>query len=87
MGAVDGADRTEALLFSKLGDDCSCIFCGGDSSGGSVATWVWLSWEFCAGRPAVCAEEWADCDLSSLEATRVMGGSWGGKGEIGELER
>jgi hypothetical protein len=27
-----------------------------------------------------------DCDLSSLEATRVMGGSCGGYGDMGELD-
>lgn len=25
-----------------------------------------------------------EVDLSSLEATRVMGGNWGGKGDMGE---
>jgi hypothetical protein len=42
--------------------------------------------------PPVLAESWlvvywellGDADLSSFEATRVMGGSWGGKGDMGE---
>lgn len=35
--------------------------------------------DVCAGRPA-------EDGFSSLEATRAMGGSWGGKGDMGELE-
>lgn len=32
------------------------------------------------------AEVVVGADLSSFEATRVMGGSWGGKGDMGEAE-
>lgn len=71
---------------SKLGDFCARGLCGGDSRALSCATILPL--------PPVLAESWAgvygelvlDVERSSLEATRTIGGSWGGKGEMGEPE-
>jgi hypothetical protein len=71
VGALAVMGRA-GVCFSQPGDGCACLRCGGDSMPRSYALSPLL---LVAGRPA-----------SSFEATRVMGGSCGGKGEMGELD-
>lgn len=52
---------------------------GGGGAGAGAGEGIEVGVDVCAGRPA-------EDGLSSLEATRAMGGSWGGKGDMGELE-
>lgn len=78
IGVVADMGRAEGGSLSELGDSWSCILCDGDSLLRSGAVWLLSPSVLVAGRPAVGAGLLPDCGLSSLEATRVMGGSCGG---------
>jgi hypothetical protein len=59
-----------------------------------VRVWSIMVLLLLAALPSVVAECWlgvycelfGEADLSSLEATRAIGGSWGGYGDMGEAE-
>lgn len=86
VGMVPEKDGTESDLFSWAGDMGSCARWGGES--------ILRCWGLVPLLPPVLGECWpaaygerlGEADVSSFEATRVIGGSWGGKGDMGEAE-
>lgn len=71
-GVLAVMGRAEERLTSGLDGACLCVLWGG----GRI--WALSALVLVAGRPALAGGLLSDCGLSSLEATRVMGGSCGG---------